>query len=242
MKNKKTIALLGAEGFVGKNIAEAIISSDKYNFIPILRRDPAKKLISYADIVIHSANPAKRFNAENDPINDFQETIDKTASFFSFSKGKKFILISSISCRTQIYTTYGRHRRACEFMVSYDSNSLVIRLGPMFGGDRKQDMLHDILNGKEVFVSEDTLYSYVDVSWTGRKIIDLCEKECGTIEIGAKNYVRLGDIRDRFNSKSIFSGRNENQIPKNCYDGPDANDVYIYAQKEIMLIEKKNNY
>jgi len=222
----KVIAVLGANGFVGSQIAKAVIESNNF-LIPIFRDCNAEELIKQAEIVIDSANPAKRYLAENNPENDFKETVEKTAKLYSYSKGKRFILVSSLSCRTQLYTNYGRNRRACELLVDN-----VIRLGPMFGGNRTQDMLHDILAGYKVYVSEDTDYAYVDVAWVGRKIVDLALSDfTGMQEIGARNVVRLGQLAKDLGSMSIFSGRNETQRPKNFNDGPDANEVYEYVKR-----------
>jgi nucleoside-diphosphate-sugar epimerase len=231
ISSKKIVAVLGYKGFVGENIARALRESDKYKLLPISRQDSLDE-INTADIVIHSANPAKRFNAENDPKKDFEETVLKTYNFLELSKNKKFVLISSMSARTQLYTNYGRNRKSCELLAE-KNNSLIIRLGPMFGGNRKQDMLHDILSNKDVYVSEDTLYSYADVSWVGNQIVNLLEGCVGIKEIGARNYVKLGDIKNYFNSTSKFLGKNENQITQNCDYGPDANDVYEYAKTEF---------
>jgi len=228
----KKVALFGAGGYVGSQIANAINNSNQYHLIPLFRSSSnIEKLIVDADIVIHSANPAGRFQAETYPIVDFEETVEKTARIFNLSKGKHFILVSSMSCRTQLHLHYGRFRRACELLV-LTGNSLVVRLGPMFGGNRKRDMLHDILMGKEVHIAEDTQYAYVNVAWAGQKIVDLLEKGTGVQEIGARNSIRLGDIANHFNSKSLFSGIIETQIPENFSDGPDANDIYAYAEAE----------
>ena len=231
----KYVAVIGASGFVGQEIANAIEKDERYRLIPVHRGDDIKELLRLADIIIHSANPAGRLNAENFPEKDFTETVEKTAYLLSLVQDKRFILISSLSCRTQLYGSYGRNRRACELMA-LPKNSLIIRLGPMFGGDKKKTMLHDILRSKEIFVSGDTKYAYVDVEWAGKQIIKMMEDGNGIKEIGAYNSVCLKDLRDFFESKSIFSGINETQEPENFTDGPDAYDVYRYAKKEIELL------
>lgn len=234
---KKLIAVLGAKGFVGENICNAILESDIYSLLPYTRESTPETL-ELCDVIIHSANPAKRFNAENNPEKDFNETVEKTYKFFNLCKNKRFILISSMSARTQLNTNYGRNRRACELLVA-NSNSLTIRLGPMFGGNRKQDMLHDILLGNDVYVSEDTLYSYADVKWVGKQILNYIDGPTGIQEIGASNAIRLGDIKNKFNSPTKFIGQIENQITQNFANGPDANDVYKYAEKEYLLMRNK---
>ena len=108
----------------------------------------------------------------------------------------------------------------------------MIRLGPMFGGSRKKDMLHDILTNREVFINEETRYAYVDVAWVGKQIVNMLENEIGIQEIGARNWVRLRHLASYFGSTSKFSGIVEDQIPKDFKDGPDSSGVFVYAQRE----------
>ena len=228
----KTVAVVGAAGYVGSQIARAVINSKCYQLIPVMRNDNVKELISKAEIIIHAANPARRFNAENDPMHDFEETIEKTAMLIATAKGKRFVLVSSLSCRTQLDTSYGRNRRACELIALAAEESLIIRLGPMYGGDRTKDTLHDILLGNHIYISAESQYAYVDVAWAANTIIEMLDGPSGVHEIGARNAVRLGDLRDHFASASTFSGIDDTQIPVNFSKGTDARDIFQFAEKE----------
>ena len=233
----KTVAVAGAAGYVGSQIARAIVASGRYHLIPVLRTDSIEELFANADIVVHAANPARRFQAEKDPVHDFEVTVEKTARFLTLARGKRFVLVSSLSCRTQLNTSYGRHRRACELIV-LSEGSLVVRLGPMFGGNRTNDTLHDILAGRQIFVGTETRYAYVDVAWVGQKIVELLEVPGSLLEIGARNAVRLGDLCAHFASTSTFSGIDDTQIPEDFTDGPDALAVFRFAEKEKACIHE----
>jgi len=228
------IAVIGANGFVGSQIANAA-KEHGHRVVSVTRENAKAKEISRADVVIHSANPAGRYNAENNPEWDFEETVEKTRYLMERHEGKRFVLISSLSCRTQLYTQYGRHRRACELLALH-AHSLVVRLGPMYGGHRKKDMLHDILRGDKVYVGRQTQYAYVDVAWAGNRIIELIEAGAKDIkEVGARNAICLADIASHFGSNSIFEGRDETQTPLPWLtrpDDPDASDVLVYAEQE----------
>ena len=228
----KTVAVVGAAGYVGSQIAQAVVASKRYKLISVLRSDPAEELCATADIIIHAANPAKRFKAENDMMKDFKETIEKTAMLLATAKGKRFVLVSSLSCRTQLDTSYGRNRRACELIALAAEESLIIRLGPMYGGDRTKDTLHDILLGNPIYISAESQYAYVDVAWAAHTIIEMLDGPGGVHEIGARNAVRLGDLRDHFASASTFSGIDDTQIPVNFSKGTDARDIFQFAEKE----------
>ena len=226
------VAVIGSNGFVGSQIYKALKDSKKYNLIRIVRGDNITKLVDKADIVIHAANPAGRFIAESNPENDFMETVEKTFNILKAFNGKPLLLLSTLSCKTQMNINYGRNRRSCELLV-LSQEGRVVRLGPMFGGNRKKDTLHDLLIGKDVYVAPETSYAYVDVSWVASKIVELLSFPSGLYEIGANNAVSLSELRDYFNSKSVFLGINDTQIPNYCKDAPDARLVFDYAEKEL---------
>ena len=228
----KRVAVVGALGYVGSQIANTISQDKRYLLISVVRSDSIE-ILSDAEIIIYAANPARRFSAEKDPAYDFDETVEKLVKYIAAAKNKRFILVSSLSCRTQLNTSYGRNRRACELITLAIKNSLVVRLGPMYGGNRTKDTLPDIIAGNNVFVSEETRYAYVDVCWAAQTIVDMIEMHCGTYEIGAKNAVRLGDLRDYFSTSCKFKGYDDTQIPENSQaTDTDANNVFVFAEKE----------
>jgi nucleoside-diphosphate-sugar epimerase len=229
------VAVIGANGFVGSAIASQIESDVRYQLIRVVRGDDIETKLKSADVVIHAANPARRFRAESDPQRDFIETVDKTFQIFNFSKGKKCLLISSLSCKTQLNTNYGRNRRFCE-LLALVQGAVVIRLGPMFGGTRKQDVLHDLLADRPIYVAAETKYAYADVKWVGEKIVELIDVCSNIYEIGARNAVSLAELRDIFGSKSIFTGVDDTQIVEMMGQGPDARRIIDYARQELINI------
>jgi len=227
----KSIAVAGAAGYVGSQISRAVLADGGCRLIPVRRGECPETLFAGADFVIHAANPARRFQAEQNPERDFIETVEKTAGLLAAAQGKPFLLVSSLSCRTQLNLSYGRNRRACELLV-LAVGAQVIRLGPLFGGGRVRDVLHDIVSSRPIYVSAETQYAYADVQWIGRRIIDLLGTTGGIVELGARNAVPLGDIAARFTSTSSFEGDEDTQIPLNCPDGPDAGQVIAFAEQE----------
>lgn len=229
----RRVAVLGAGGYVGAHVCRALETSESYELVKVLRGDSLIKKLEDIDIVIHAANPAKRFRAESNPSQDFIETVEKTHQIIEHAAGKKLVLISSLSCRTQLDINYGRNRRSCE-LLTLQNKGIVIRLGPMFGGGRSEDTLHSILRGEEVFVAAETKYAYVNVSWAANKIVALINSPQGTYEVGARNSVSLEELRIFFKSRSNFDGIDDTQIPIST-DGPDARLVFDYGLSEMGL-------
>lgn len=232
----RRIALLGASGYVGSEILLAMKKRPDVEVLAVGRGDDWAAAIEGADGVIHCANPAGRFAAERDPLRDFDETVQKTVNFLRLSMGKSFLLISTLSCRTAPETTYGRNRLACEG-ISLALGASVVRLGPMFGGSRKRDTLHDIIRGAQVFVSSSTRYAYVDVAWVGRYIAANFSHFPNTVvEIGARDTIELSEVARALNSSSSFGDRDDSQFPLNFSEGPDAAEVLEFARSEASRI------
>lgn len=231
------IGLVGASGFVGSAIFRRFAQLAQFECQPILRVDDFESKIREVDFVIYSANSAKRFYANSNPEIDRKETLEKTIRFLNVSNGKPFLLVSSISCRTQLGTPYGVNRKDCENAVLEYGGS-VVRLGPMFGTTRTRDVVHDICENRKVFVSKNSKQSFSSIDWNGAYIADNFASWSGVIEIGARNTILLGDIAAYANSSSEFEGETDDQFPLNFDDGPDVLEVLEFVD-QIMDQQKK---
>jgi hypothetical protein len=189
-----------------------------------LRNDDFASKIKDVDFIIHSANSAGRFAANSNPKIDRQETVGKTQKFLDVLDGKPILLISSISCRTQLSTPYGLNRKVCEDLI-LDYGGSVVRLGPMFGISRIRDVIHDICENRQVFVSRDSKQSFSNVEWNAAYIADNFNSISGIVEIGARETINLDALANHVNSSSVFSGGRDDQFPLNFDAGPDVLEV-----------------
>ena len=103
------IAVIGANGFVGKNLVKVL--KKKYKLIKITRKTKFLSLKNDFDIIIHAANSSKKYEASKNPRKDFINSVGLTKKIVNFFKNKKIILISSISVRNENVRT---HLKACE--------------------------------------------------------------------------------------------------------------------------------
>lgn len=229
-----SVGVLGANGFVGKALVRALFGNQKFEIFQITRDSSLLDLPNRMDFVIHSANPAKRFQANSAPNKDLLETVAKTVRFLDFFSESKLVLVSSISCRTQLETPYGLNRKICEDLATA-SGASVVRLGPMFGTDRNQDVLHDILNSRNVFVARETKYAYCNVDWVADYVCSNLARLPELVEIGAKNIISLSEIAQRVSSDSKFEGPVDDQFPINGFDGPDVNEIFKFIEERRFL-------
>jgi nucleoside-diphosphate-sugar epimerase len=227
-RNKPLLGLLGPEGYVGKELLIELRKLQSLEVFPISRETPLESRIKNCKLLIHSANSAKRFKANSHPRDDYDDTVGKTKKILEAFSSEILILISTISCRTQIDTPYGRNRKLCEDLV-LDRGGKVFRLGPLYGGSRKQSTVHDIIEDKQVFYSDKTRYAYVDVKWAASYVANSLHYGPGIFEIGAKNTISLREIANALGSKSLFSGPQDDQFPENFNQGPDAYEVITFA-------------
>jgi dTDP-4-dehydrorhamnose reductase len=206
IKQKKIIAIIGAQGLVGSELTKVINAKTNLTCVEVVRGDNFAVKLQNVDYVIHAANSPKRYEAELNQQMDYEESVVKTAKLIDACKGAgaRLLLISSISARTQLNTVYGRHRHACELMV-LQAGCVVVRLGYMFSKQKIYGALSNIVNNEDVFLDPTSEYSYSDVSWNANKIVELLLTEGrGVVELGANGSITLQVIADLTSSTSVF--------------------------------------
>jgi nucleoside-diphosphate-sugar epimerase len=222
------IGVIGANGYIGSEIVDSLASMKIHEVCSITRNENGAKNAPELDLVIHAANPARRFQANQAPEVDYIETVIKTITLLEHYEGVPFLLISSISCRTQLDAAYGYNRHTCEQLV-LAKQGVVVRLGPLFGGNRTSDTVHDLVQNKRIYLSPVTKYAYADVKWVANYISWNAPDFSGVVELGARNTVTIGEIAAAINSSSVIDGPIDDQFPANFPMGPDAKDVIRYA-------------
>lgn len=225
-----TVAIFGANGFVGKNIHSSLLVTSKYQVTPVTRDNYVASIGKFYNIIINSAMPAARFWAENNPDKDFQESVQKTAGIFYGCTFDKFVQISTVSARCQLDSVYGRHKLAAENLCNY-GNNLIVRLSSMFGSGLKKGVLIDMLKGHKVFIDKESRYSFCSVDFVGNYIASHLNLR-GIIEVGAFNTVRMVDIANYLKAPIEFEGPldvQEIQNPDAKF--PDAKEVFKFLDK-----------
>lgn len=224
----KKIALIGASGFVGKTLAK-VLQNTQHEVAIVTRANYEEFKQGEYDIIIHSAMPSKRWWAANNPLDDFDATVRLTADILYHWKFGKMVLISSVSARLQTNHPYGRHKHVAEVLVlDHNPNHLVFRLGGLYGEGLDKGVIFDMMNGNEVFMTEDSAFNYIDTLKASELIVDRLEKK-GIIDIGAKDSISIGKIANHFGWKVKFGNRYEFQNTENPdADYPDADEVLNY--------------
>ncbi|WP_218019204.1 hypothetical protein [Nocardia niwae] len=214
------VAVIGAGGYVGSALVGALERSGEAQVVPVVRADHERhRTAGRYDVLINAACPSKRFWAEHHPDEDRRETVDKTRLLREQWRWERFVQISSISARTQLDTVYGRHRAEAEESCS-GADTLVVRLGPMYGGDYRKGVLADMAADRPVFASGRSRQSFAPVDWCAEWIAGHLD-DTGLREVGARTTVTLAQVRDAVGSRSQFAkGLVDDQFPVTA-TGPD---------------------
>jgi nucleoside-diphosphate-sugar epimerase len=232
-----TIALFGSKGFVGSEILKSL-KKYGYDVSEITRENFESNLGKEFDYVINSACPSTRFKAENNPEWDFRETVEKTSKIFYEVKFKKFIQISSVAARCQPEKVYGRHKLAAESIVN-NGESLIVRLGPMFGPTLDKGVLMDMLNRSNVFVGENSKYAFAPLEFVGNWVAKNIDKK-GVWEVGAKNSIQLKDLSNILGLNVKFEGLDNDQEMQTIEsDYPDVSLVIDFMKNHPKYTNEK---
>ncbi|OGN05686.1 MAG: hypothetical protein A2831_00580 [Candidatus Yanofskybacteria bacterium RIFCSPHIGHO2_01_FULL_44_17] len=225
-----TVAVFGANGFVGSKIYSSLLTAGKYRVIPVTRDNYPSSIGKFYNIVINAAMPGARFWANNNPDKDFVETVQKTANILYGCTFDKFVQISTVSVRYQPDTIYGRHKLLAETLCNHGDN-LVIRLSSMFGDGLKKGVLIDILKGQKTHVAGESRYPFASTDFIGDYIASHLDLG-GIKEVGARNTISIREIADYLKTPSEFEGSPEIQeIQSPDPDFPDAKKVFKYLDE-----------
>lgn len=232
----KKVAVIGAGGFLGKQISKVFMLSNEFEVTEVFRNnyEAEKQKQDEYDLIVHSAMPSKRWWAANNPMGDFDATVRLTADILYNWKFKKLALISSISARIQTSHSYGRHKHVAEVLVlDHSENNLVFRLGGLYGEGLDKGVIYDMIEGNEVFMTSKSSFNYIDVATASQLIYAQIEKK-GIIEVGAKDAISIGTIAEQFGLNVNFGTRLEEQFTENPQlNYPSAKEVLKFIQQII---------
>lgn len=222
-----SVAIIGAEGYVGTSLCRAFAAGTRYTVTPVTRSSYDHSRSRPYDIIVNAAMPSGRFWAQNNPEKDFEATVKKTADLlYGWSYGK-FVQISSVSARCQPNTVYGRHKAAAESLCP-NGESLILRLGPMYSETLRKGVLIDMLNSRDVFVAGESRYCFAPLDFVSSWIAKNVERT-GLIELGAQNAISLQEVAKHLGVPVKFQGPVDHQeISAPGSDYPNAREVLFF--------------
>ena len=85
----KSVAVVGSKGFVGSSLCRSF-ESEGFSVTKVTRENYEDHKQGEYDVIINAAMPSRRFWSFNYPLQDVEETVNKTADLFYRWKYKKF--------------------------------------------------------------------------------------------------------------------------------------------------------
>lgn len=196
------IAIIGANGFVGKNLVK--IFKKKHSVTEIFRKTKFTKLKKKFDIIIHSANSSKKYEATKYPLRDFKNSVGLTKKIVDNFGDKKIILISTISVKNE-KNIYSYNRKKCEDLIlKKNKNNIIFRLSVLFNFTSKRGILYDLIRGKKIYLNKDILINPVTIEEVAKYILDNIRSRKRIHEIGSIDKFRLNTLKKILGSKSKF--------------------------------------
>tara|TARA_Y100000768_G_scaffold185276_1_gene138694 strand:- start:685 stop:1383 length:699 start_codon:yes stop_codon:yes gene_type:complete len=206
------IAVIGAGGFVGKNLIKVL--KKKHNVTKITRKTKFSNKKKDFDIIIHSANSSKKYEASKYPRKDFVNSVKLTKKIINHFKNKKIILISTISVRNE-KNTYSKNRKLCENLILKENkNNIIFRLSVLFNFTSKRGILYDLIRSNKLFINKNTLINPLSIEEVSKYIMTNLKSKKKIHEIGSTDKIKLSFLKKIIGSKSKFGEKKINLLSK----------------------------
>lgn len=203
----KQIGIVGSSGFFGCALTRNAKKKD-FEVIEVTKEnyfDLKKKTYDY---LINSATPSAKYWSSKNPFLDFQQTVELTADLVYNWNYTKFIQISTMSANDiSDNHPYGINKKAAEIISLY-KNSLVVRLGSLYGKGLRKGPLFDLLNQKRVYVNIKSKYNFIEVDFCADWILNNLNRH-GIVQLGATDTISLSEIADRLKLDVKYEGDEE---------------------------------
>ncbi len=214
-------ALIGHTGFVGSHLARQHAFSSCYHR-PTIGEIRGQSF----DLVVSAGSPGVKFLANQDPETDWK-MIRRLMDCLREVKTRRFVLISTLNVYADprgvteddqidpsLLLPYGRHRALLEqFVGEQFPDHLIIRLPGIFGKGLKKNVLFDLLQQDDRFLSQTHVDSIVQFYDLRRLWGDIQRAEAHRIPLlnAGTEPLRLMDIARQCFGRT-FPGRTDGPV------------------------------
>jgi len=194
------IGIIGALGFIGKNIALSL--KKDFEIIEITKSNYRSHVGEEFDILINANGNSTKFLANRYPERDFKTSVTTVIDSFSHFKYDKYIYISTIDAEKNI-DIYGLNRYLAEQIVErYCDNWLVIRCCAVIGKDARKGVVNDIVTNQEVYLTPDSKLQLIAVTEVAKKIKEyLYSKRNEIIRLYSSDNITVQEITNVLSKK-----------------------------------------
>lgn len=229
---KKTVAVVGSNGFVGSALCKKLSILDNINLISINKSNYNEYLGNSFDILIEAACNSKKYLADENPINEAKLSIIHRLKTLTDFNTKFHIHLSSVDVyhnlsikehtneNTEIISSssnYGSHKLLSESLVKhYAKNWLIFRLSGMVGEGLRKNPVYDIMNNKPLFINPQSEYQYMSTNYVAESIIKIYETgiQNEIFNMAGAGLISPQKIAEIFNKNLIQNEESKTQPPR----------------------------
>lgn len=253
----KTVAIIGANGMLGSDLALHLKSS--FSVTGITKENYASYSNKEFDIVINANGNSKRFWANKNILEDFTlSTVSVYRSIFDFPT-KQYIYISSSDVyqnhhsprytkenseiKPEQLSSYGLHKYLSEQIVKkHVPKFLILRSSMILGQGLKKGPIFDILHEKELFISKDSCVQMITTKAVAALLQALIDRNISgkILNMGGKGAVSTKKMENITHKKLLFSVDTEKQNYEMNISQLD--DFYSLKKSEEYLSEFLSGY
>lgn len=186
------IALIGCRGFVGSAFAR-FFTERSIPFTGVDRANYSDHAGQNWDVVVHAAANSKKFVAEETPLADMEQSLERTAAILRDFPARKFLLISSVDVYNDLsqpaatresepidpasLANYGFHKHLSELLVlRHAPHPLVFRLAGMVGPALKKNPVFDVSRRLPLRIHPDSRYQFLHTAAVAEMVWSLQDR------------------------------------------------------------------
>lgn len=248
MSASRSVAVIGARGFVGSAFVETLSGKKGLSVHPVGREDYDTQRGRRFDIVVDCSANSRKYLADEQPAQDFERSVTQRLRTLSDFGAGLHVHISSVDVYSDLSSPdstredaildasrssrYGFHKWLAELLVRHDSPQwLIVRLAGMVGRGLRKNPVYDVLHGEPLRIHPDSRYQFLDTH-------DVAEIAWRLVERGFTNEVFnvCGDGLITPREVAALAGRRLDLSEVAANSEPRVVDVNIEKLRQLMPV------